>query len=116
MKVSEAKKLARLSQWQRLVNQQKASGLSIRRWCQQNALTEQQFYYRLRQVREAVLDTIESCSEVQLVRLPKIESSTDIEPQQTQSLIIVRHGTTLIEFPSNSDMQQIASFVRALEP
>ena len=41
MKVSEAKKLARLSKWQQLVNQQKASGLSIRCWCEQNALTEQ---------------------------------------------------------------------------
>ena len=56
MKVSEAKKLARLSKWQQLLNQQKTSGLSIRCWCEQNALTEQQLYYRLRQVREAVLD------------------------------------------------------------
>lgn len=115
MKVSEAKKLARLSKWQRLVNQQKASGLSVRCWCERNGLTEQQFYYRLRQVREAVLDSIEPCSEIQLVRLPQIEHPTDTVPQQTQSLIIVRHGTTLIEFSSDSDMQQIASFVRALE-
>ncbi len=115
MRVSEAKKLARLSKWQQLVNQQQASGLSIRCWCEQNALTEQQFYYRLRQVRESVLDTIESRSDVQLVRLPEIKHFTDTVPQQTQSLIIVRHGTTLIEFSSDSDMQQIASFVRALE-
>lgn len=116
MKVSNAKKLDKLSKWQQEVNQQKASGLSIRCWCEQNALTEQQFYYRLRQVREAVLDTIESCSDVQLVRLPEIEPPTDLRPQQTHSSIIIRHGTTLIEFPSDSDMQQIASFVRALDP
>ena len=115
MRVSEAKKLASLSKWQQLVNQQKASGLSIRCWCERNAISEQQFYYRLRKVREAVLDTIESCSDVQLVRLTEIEHPTDTVPQQTQSLIIVRHGTTLIEFSSDSDMQQIASFVRALE-
>ena len=115
MKVSEAKKLAKLSKWQQQVNQQKASGLSIRCWCEQNALTEQQFYYRLRQVREAVLDTIESCSDVQLVRLPEIEPSIDTALQRPQSLIIVRHGTVSIEFPPDIDMQQIALFVRALE-
>ena len=115
MKVSEAKKLAKLSKWQQQVNQQKASGLSIRCWCEQNALTEQQFYYRLRQVREAVLDTIESCSDVQLVRLPEIEPSTDTALQRPQSLIIVRHRTVSIEFPHDIDMQQIALFVRALE-
>ena len=116
MKVSEAKKLARLSKWQQLVNQQRASGLSIRCWCEQNALTEQQFYYRLRQVREAVLDKIESCSDVQLVRLPEIETPTALVLQRSQSSIIVRHGTTSIEFSPDSDMQQIAQFVRSLEP
>ena len=115
MKVSDAKKLAKLSKWQQQVNQQKARGLSIRCWCEQNALTEQQFYYRLRQVREAVLDIIESCSDVQLVRLPEIEPLTDTLHQRPQISIIVRHGTASIEFPPDIDMQQIAMFVRALE-
>lgn len=116
MKISEAKKLARLSKWQQQVSQQKASGLSIRCWCEQNALTEQQFYYRLRQVREALLDTIESSSDIQLVRLSEIEPPTAPVPQRSQSSIIVRHGTTSIEFPPDSAMQQIALFVRGLEP
>ena len=116
MRITEAKKLSRLSTWQQLVNQQKASGLSIRCWCEQNALTEQQFYYRLRRVREAILDKIEPVSPVQLVRLPEIEPHMVARTPDENRSIIVRHGTTSIEFPSDSDMQRIASFVRALEP
>lgn len=116
MKIIEAKKLSKLSTWQRLISQQKASGLSIRCWCEQNALTEQQFYYRLRRVREAILDKPEPVPEVQLVRLPETEPNTFIRTPDVNRLIIVRHGTTSVEFPSDSDIQRIASFVRALEP
>jgi hypothetical protein len=116
MRVSEAKKLARLSEWRHLIACQKASGLSVRGWCAQNDMNEQQFYYRLRQVREAVLDTFESDSNVQLVRLTGIESMGVTQSAQHRASIVVRRGKTLVEFSEDIDVQRIASFVRALEP
>ena len=116
MRVNEAMKLAKLSEWRQLIACQKVSGLSVRGWCALNDMSEQQFYYRLRQVREAVLDTFEPVSDVQLVRL------TDIEPMKATpgaphgASIVVRYGAISVEFPEDMDVQRIASFVRALEP
>ena len=116
MRVSEAKKLAKLSEWRHLIACQKASGLSVRSWCALNDMNEQQFYYRLRQVREAVLDTLESDSDVQLVRLTGIESMEVTQSAQHRASIVVRRGGTSVEFPEDIDFERIASFVRALEP
>jgi len=116
MRVCEAKKQARLSEWRHLIACQKASGLSVRGWCALNDMNEQQFYYRLRQVREAVLETLEPVSDVHLVRLAGIESIEAPQCAQHTTPIVVRFGAISVEFPEAMDVQRIASFVRALEP
>jgi hypothetical protein len=116
MRVSEAKRLARLSEWRQIVANQKASGLSVRGWCEQNDMSEQQFYYRLRQVREAVLDAIEPVADVQLVRLADFRPTDATQSVQHEGSIVIRCGAISVEFPHGVDMRRIASFVRALEP
>ena len=55
MKVSEMKRLVRLSEWRSLIIQRSKSGQSIRAWCEENGFTEQQYYYWLRRVRNEAL-------------------------------------------------------------
>ena len=65
--------------------------MSIRDWCKQNGLTEQQFYYRLRYVREAILESLESPQSAPLVRILCIDNWQQLEDEQSHVGIIVRY-------------------------
>ena len=115
MRIAEAKRLARLSEWQHLVESQKGSGMSIRDWCKQNELTEQQFYYRLRHVREVILESLESPQSASLVRIPCIDNCQPLKDKQSPVGIIVRYHSVAVEFPANTDASTIAGLIKELE-
>lgn len=52
------RKQYRLQNWIEAIRDQKASGLSIRQWCEQHHVTKYQFYYRQRAVRAAMADAV----------------------------------------------------------
>ncbi len=49
------KKNVRLQEWNRQIEEQKSSGLSIQEWCKQNGINLKTYYYHLRKVREEYL-------------------------------------------------------------
>ena len=44
-----------LQEWNRQIEEQKASGLSVQEWCIQNGINLKTYYYHLRKVREKFL-------------------------------------------------------------
>ena len=51
----KVKKKVRLQEWERQIEEQKTSGLSVQEWCRQNGIAAKTFYYHLRKVREDFL-------------------------------------------------------------
>ena len=49
------KKNIRLQEWNRQIEEQKSSGLSIQEWCKQKGINPKTYYYHLRKVREEFL-------------------------------------------------------------
>lgn len=45
----------RLKQWAQMISECRSSGMRVQDWCKQNSVTKANYYYRLRQVREAML-------------------------------------------------------------
>lgn len=45
----------RMASWQAMVQNSHVSGLSMKDWCTANKVSESQYYYRLRQLRNAAL-------------------------------------------------------------
>ncbi|WP_418885814.1 IS66 family insertion sequence element accessory protein TnpA, partial [Enterocloster bolteae] len=44
-----------MASWKAMVQERSASGLSIEEWCAANNVSESQYYYRLRQLRNTAL-------------------------------------------------------------
>ena len=53
--ITIVKKNIRLQEWNRQIEEQKASGLSVQEWCIQNGINLKTYYYHLRKVREKFL-------------------------------------------------------------
>lgn len=115
MKISEAKRVVRLSEWRSLIAQRSNSGQSIRAWCTENGFTEQQYYYWLRCVRTEALSSVHAdsatCSLVK-VDLPRTQVSG--HSQSELQSIIIRHGTATVELPQNTSCDYIAGILRGL--
>ncbi|MEE0410420.1 MAG: hypothetical protein UD759_06510 [Clostridia bacterium] len=49
--IAMVKKNVRLQEWERQIEKQKSSGLSVQEWCQQHSIKPKTYYYHLRKVR-----------------------------------------------------------------
>ena len=56
MTTRAAKRAVLLHEWTLMVQKCQASGLPASKWCMQNSISISTYYYRLRQVRKAVLE------------------------------------------------------------
>ena len=53
--IAKVKKNIRLQEWNRQIEEQRASNLSVQEWCQQHSIKPKTYYYHLRKVREEFL-------------------------------------------------------------
>ncbi|MEG2673457.1 MAG: hypothetical protein RR937_09805, partial [Ruthenibacterium sp.] len=56
MTIRELKQRTWLSEWRTTIQQQKASGQSIKQWCEENNCGEGKYDYWLKQVRQEMLE------------------------------------------------------------
>ena len=54
--VAAIKKEVRLREWQRIYEEYRASGQSVREWCEENGVAPSTFYHRLRRIREKLFE------------------------------------------------------------
>ena len=58
MKVQEAKRMLRIQEWAAQINACQRSGLTVRKWCEQQGVKFKTYYNRMRCVREEMLNTM----------------------------------------------------------
>ena len=80
--MSEAKKITNkynLEQWTAIIQEQINSGKRVNEWCQENSISRDSFYYRLRKVKLASVQnktTIETPESLEIPQLPKVVQLT----------------------------------------
>ena len=112
MKVSKFKEITHIEEWKALLADRLESKLTVSEWCKHNNITEQQYYYRLRKVRESVVEDIESHA-APLVRYSP-ESLTPRASVESESQIVLRYKDAVIEFSETIDIGLIAKLVKEL--
>lgn len=87
--------------WQRLIEQQKTSGLSIVGFCKQNKLPTSNFYkYRNR---------LQASEQAPTLVKVKSQAFTSVK-----SSITLTHGNTQLSLPSRCEPQWLADLIKAL--
>lgn len=117
MKVLKFKETVNIEDWKAQVAQRVASKLTVSAWCKQNNMTEQQYYYRLRKVREAAIDSIETQS-ISLVRYPIVHEELNATSSESETIchnkLVVRYREVILEFPEATEIRTIAMLMKAL--
>ena len=52
--IAKVKKEVKLKQWAEMVQLRNESGLTVSKWCDQNGVNVKTYYYRLKQIRQAL--------------------------------------------------------------
>ena len=90
-------------EWEKQVNAQIKSGLTVKEWCRQNSINEKTYYYHLRRVREKLCEDHGQ----QLVPI------SDPEPVKSSEIHIEKNGLN-ITLPSDISCETLAALVREL--
>ena len=113
MTISEVKRMARVSEWKGLIQEQKESGMTIRAWCEQNGFRENTYYYWLKIIRAEAIEQVETNAALLRIEPNELPEGKG-EPQTKTERIMVRINDAVIEFPREIPVEQIAAFIKAL--
>ena len=94
----------RLENWAQVIQAQQASGMSKHAFCQKERISERQFYYWLKRLRESLVDTVDP----QLVEL-------SAPGKQSQTLLKIEMGEARMELPGTVDMDAVAAILKSLQ-
>ena len=91
----------RMNEWMSQIQAQKASGMTIQQWCEENGVNIKTYYYRLRKVREQCVDVAPAIVPLSV-------------PSQQGSDIIIKKGDLQISLPPNIPQDTLIEVVCAL--
>ena len=93
----------RAQQWEMVVQECAASGLSNREFCRQRGIPEKSFYYWQRKLRRQIVES----AAPQLVPLEPVAESDD--------LLLIQYRGAELKLPAGVDMDAVAAILRSLQ-
>ena len=124
MTTREAKHAVRLQEWGRMVTQCQESGLTVNQWCSENGMKPACYYYRLAQVRKAVLNqndlvpvsehgsAMPALVKVETASLEQQQISTPKSPIEQYFRLQCRGA--VLEIPVGAGAEDIAEVLKAM--
>lgn len=93
MKTGAAKKEEEMQKWKEQIEAQQSSGMTVRKWCAENGIDPNTYYYRMRKVRErkAVF-----ASTIVPIALQKQEARIHIEKNGMQIVLPANVATEVL--------------------
>ena len=93
--------------WREMYESYLSSGKTVIEWCAENGISKKTFYYRLRQIRKDVIETVESHDIVPITAVPEQQKNTDAS--------IKIHGSGIsIELPVGISPEVLIAAIRGL--
>lgn len=99
----------RLAQWTPIIQECRASRISVRKWCSQNQVNEKQFYYWQRRIRQEAHASLVKKEETSLMFAP-LPAASSSESLSSQVAVTFHYGDLKIEI-SNHACQPLLSLV-----
>lgn len=108
----------RLQQWQEIISNCNASGMSKKAWCEQNGIGQKTFYYWQRRVRQEVyhqMNPLPSATKQPPVPVfAEIQSVAENTSMNRESPAVIRKGDIAIEISDNVSAGLLSRLMEAL--
>lgn len=122
MTVAKTMRIMRLQEWARQIEACRNSGMKVSKWCEANGIGIKNYYYRMRRVREELLDAAESGNALVLSNTsPQQLSTTPVFAALPAGKMIsyttaatVQIGTYIAEINNGADLETVDGVLRTL--
>lgn len=125
MTTREAKRTVRLREWGMMVKLCQESGLTVNEWCAQNHLKPACYYYRLSQVRKAILNhsnpVPSAAQEPGVPTLVKVNVASAEQHQppvpeaSAERCFRLRYNSAVLDIPVGTGAEDIAEVLKAMD-
>ena len=105
--IAKVKKEVQLKQWAEMVQCRNKSGLTVTQWCADNNINLKTYYYRLKKVREAM------CNEIETHDIVPVTPQTETEEQSARIDLLV--GDVKISLPDNFSSDALRKILEVLK-
>lgn len=108
-------KQCRIQSWALQIKdcQNRPAGMTVGEWCLQNNITKADYYYRLKCVRQACLDSMESTPTFVELPVPEIKSAKECSVGSTAAAVIRGTNGITIELHENASSEFIKNLIGA---
>jgi len=90
MKVQSVAQQTKLRAWAAQIDDCMQSGLPVKEWCESNGVAKKTYYYRLKRVREELLEAAEAGGAVQLTMMAGLGADSGSKPLEPEPPAFVR--------------------------
>ena len=112
MRVQAITRTIQLQEWSSQIQDRLESGLTVREYCERRSLPMKTYYYRLRRVREELLEGAESRNALALPGQPVFASLP--APRGSGAEVTMRIGSHAAEIRDGADAETIERVLQAL--
>ena len=108
----------RINEWTTRIRECSTSGLSVKRWCEDNGVAEGSYYYWLKRVRVAAceaLPVIQKPVKIVPINLSSETIKSRTVDQDNNSSLVMRIGSVTMELNNSTSSLLIENVLRALQ-
>ena len=108
----------RINEWTARIRECSTSGLSVKRWCEDNGVAEGSYYYWLKRVRVAAceaLPVIQKPVKIVPINLSSETIKSRTVDQDNNSSLVMRIGSVTMELNNSTSSLLIENVLRALQ-
>lgn len=110
-----------LKQWEQLINQRIASGMSIKDWCTENSISKDAYYYWLRLLRERateqfpveVKNSLTAINQTDDITFKKLEVQSPVTG--FQPAVVIHLPSATLEINNGADQRTVEAVLLALK-
>ena len=93
--ITQTKNQYRLEEWQAVIKRQRASGESIRTYCQNNGIKEASYYYWLKKIRKTTMEEKDGATTFVPVSLDDVKETVSHSAASTAGILIQTREATI---------------------
>ncbi len=112
-KIAEVKQVVRHDNWKRMYEEYQRSGMKVNDWCVMQGLSVKTFYYRLKVIREELLNETNQHDIVPVMKC-KTEMPSDMSTTKSDEKIHINGNGIEIELPTTISAELMIAILRGM--
>lgn len=113
-KIAEVRQVVRHENWKRMYEEYQRSGMKVNDWCVMQGLSVKTFYYRLKVIREEILNETDQHDIVPLMKC-KTGMPSDMGTSKPDEKIHITGNGIEIDLPATISAELITAILRGMQ-